>query len=61
MQHKPAIESLRAVTDIFEKATRDKGLSTILYEDPDAVEDQDYEMVKLITQKLQEEPGYPIP
>jgi hypothetical protein len=45
----------------FESATRARGNSTVLYEDPDAVSSKDKDLVKALNIKLMTDPGYPIP
>jgi len=36
----------------FEAATKERGLSTLLYEDPDAVDDKDHDLVLALNDKL---------
>jgi hypothetical protein len=50
--HMPAVECLKALLRRWEGATIDKGLTTLLYEDQDAVEEKDYDLVLKITEKL---------
>ena len=49
------------MVDRFEDATKERGNSTLLYEDPDAIDDKDHDLVLALTQKLQTDPDYPIP
>lgn len=57
----PSVESLRALVAQFESATRDRGRSTALYEDPDQSGFADKELVAALDKKLQEDPSYPVP
>ena len=41
LSHLPPVEQLRAMIRLFEKATRAKGQSTVLFEDPDATDLKD--------------------
>lgn len=45
----------------WREATRNRGQSTILYEDPDATGAGDMELCLELNKKLNEDPGYPIP
>jgi len=47
--------------EVFKTAQKDKGLSTLLYDDPDVVEDKDVDLIMALTDKLQTEPDYPLP
>jgi len=38
--------------EVFKKATKDRKLSTLLYDDPDAVENKDVDLVMALTAKL---------
>ncbi len=57
----PPIETVRALVAHFEVATRSRGLNPVLYEDPDATGLGDRQLVKALNDKLQSDPGYPIP
>lgn len=57
----PSVESLRALITQFEQATRDRGRSTALYEDPDQSGFADKELIHAIEQKLIQDPTYPVP
>lgn len=57
----PSVESLRALVTQFEEATRDRGRSTALYEDPDQSGFADRELVAALDKKLQADPSYPVP
>ena len=49
------VKSLHALVTLFEEATRKRNLSTLLYEDPDAVvamSQKDKAMVRQLTQKV---------
>ena len=46
--------------DRFKAATKERGLSTLLYEDPDA-STENYDLLKALTEKAILEPDYPIP
>ena len=45
----------------FEKSQRTRGQSTLLYEDPDAVDAKDHDMVQALTKKLQIDDEYLLP
>jgi len=36
LSHLPPVEHIKALVNLFEKSTRARGNSTVLYEDPDA-------------------------
>ena len=57
----PSVESLRALITQFEGATRVRGRSTALYEDPDQSGFADKELIAALDKKLQDDPSYPIP
>ena len=57
----PPIQSLLALVDRFEQATRDRGKSTVIYEDPDATPFADRELLQALDKKVNEDPSYPIP
>ena len=57
----PPIESLMALIERFEQATRDRGKSTLIYEDPDATVFADRELLQALEKKVNEDPSYPIP
>jgi hypothetical protein len=59
LRHFPPVESLKALVKRFEKATRDKGQSTLLYDNPENHDDS--EVVKAVNEKLQTDPNYPVP
>lgn len=46
---------------LFEKATRARGNSTVLYEDPDATDLKDRALIKALNDKIQTNPDYPVP
>jgi hypothetical protein len=46
---------------VFEDAMRARGNSTLLYEDPDATDIVDRDLMKALNEKLMEDPNYPIP
>lgn len=48
----PSVESLRALLTQFEAATRDRGRSTALYEDPDQSGFADKELIAALDKKL---------
>jgi hypothetical protein len=47
--------------ETFEKATRDRGKSTAIYEDPDWSSFKDNELINALEEKLMEDPNYPVP
>ena len=42
----PPVETIRALVAHFEHATRSKGLSTVLYDDPDSTSIGDKQIIK---------------
>jgi hypothetical protein len=38
--------------EVFKEATKGRGLSTLLYDDPDAYEDKDTDLALALTEKL---------
>jgi hypothetical protein len=61
LSHLPPVEPIRAMVTNFEAATRARGHSTVLYEDPDATSAGDKVLIKALNDKLRTDPGYPIP
>ena len=61
LSHLPPSETLRALIKQFEDATRSRGNSTVLYDDPDATSAADAGLVKALNEKLAKDPNYPIP
>ena len=57
----PPVDSLHALLAQFEQATRDRGKSTTLYEDPDQQGMQDKELLQAIEDKINKDPNYPVP
>lgn len=57
----PPIASLQALVDTFEQATRDRGKSTAIYEDPDTSNFADRELIHALEEKCLEDPSYPVP
>jgi len=57
----PPIASLQELIKTFEKATRDRGKSTQIYEDPDFSTFRDMELINALEEKLITDPNYPIP
>jgi hypothetical protein len=53
LSHLPPVETLRALVNHFEKACRSRGLSTVLYEDPDITGVGDKQLIKALNDKLQ--------
>ena len=58
--HLPPVESLNALLKQFIEATRDRGKSTALFEDPDR-HGMDKELLETLEAKLAENPSYPLP
>jgi hypothetical protein len=54
-------ETIRALINHFEEATRARGHSTVLYEDPDATSVADAKLIKALNEKLAKDPNYPVP
>ena len=59
--HFPPVECLIAFVKKLEKAQKDKGASTILFEDPDATCIGDATLLKALNKKIKEDPNYPLP
>lgn len=55
------VETIKALIKHFEDATRARGHSTVLYEDPDATSVADAKLIKALNEKLAKDPNYPIP
>lgn len=47
--------------DTFEQATRDRGKSTAIYEDPDVSNFADRDLIHALEEKCFEDPSYPVP
>ena len=54
-------EMIQDLINYFEKATRRRGHTTMLYEDPDTTTIGDTELMKEVNKRLKENPDYPIP
>ena len=52
---------MKALIKQFEDATRARGNSTVLYDDPDATSASDSQLIKALNDKLSKDPHYPIP
>lgn len=62
LSHLPLAETVRSgLLRTFEEATRARGYSTVLYEDPDATSVADGKLIKALNEKLAQQPSYPIP
>ncbi len=61
LSHLPLAETIKALIKHFEDATRARGYSTVLYEDPDATSVADAKLIKALNDKLAKDPNYPIP
>ena len=61
LSHLPIVETVKQMIVDWREATRNRGQSTILYEDPDATGAGDMELCLELNKKLNEDPGYPIP
>lgn len=59
--HFPPVECLHAFVRKLEKAQKDKGASTILFEDPDITSIGDTTLLKALNKKIKEDPNYPLP
>ena len=61
------VRSLHALVSTFEEATRKRKLSTMLYEDIDALSaiaalpEKERDLVEQLNQRIKEEPNYPLP
>jgi len=59
MRTQPAVEFIKALVNQFEKATREKGLSTFLYEGH--ADGSNNKLVALLNEKLYKDANYPVP
>jgi hypothetical protein len=50
------VETVKALIKQFEDATRARGNSTVLYEDPDSTSASDAKLIKALNEKLLKEP-----
>ena len=59
----PLVESLQTLILVLRDAAQAKGLSIILYEDPDLTYQtgDDLQLIKALNEKLKKDPNYPIP
>ena len=57
----PPVESLMTLLDTFERACRESGRSTALYEDPDASPFVDRDVVNALEELVAEDPNYELP
>ena len=58
------VRQLQALVKTFEDATRQRNMSTLLYEDPDAVvamKQKDKDMLKQLNEIVKEQPDYAMP
>lgn len=63
LSHLPLVESLLALVAIFKEATRARGQSVMLYEEPDLSAGPlvDQQLIKALNEKVQKDAQYPIP
>lgn len=59
--HFPPVECLHSFLRKLEKGQKDKGASTILFEDPDATTVGDATLLNALNKKIKEDPNYPVP
>jgi hypothetical protein len=59
--HLPPVEALHSFLRKLEKGQRDRGASTILFDDPDATSIGDATLLNALNKKIKEDPNYPIP
>jgi hypothetical protein len=57
----PYVESMKAMLAQWEKATKERGKSTQLFEDPDLSIFTDKELIKALEEKCRTDPTYPVP
>lgn len=58
----PLVESLLTLILVFRESARSRGLSVILYEDPDMANAAgDQQLIKALNEKMRNDPQYPIP
>ena len=64
LSQQPLVKSLEALLSLFEESTKKRQLSTLLYEDPDAIagiSQKDRDLIKQLNVKVNDEPDYPVP
>jgi len=64
LSRQPMVKSLETLVQTFLEATRKRNLSTLLYEDPDAVvamTREEKDLLKSLNEKVKAQPDYPIP
>lgn len=61
MRSLPLIGSVQALLNQFEKATRDRGKSTAIFEDPDASNFVDKLLVAALEKNCEKDPNYAVP
>ena len=61
LSHMPPVETMKAMVEHFKKATKQRGQSVVLFEDPDIVGIGDQELIKELNRRLLEDPTYPVP
>jgi len=59
--HLPPVECLQSFFRKLEKGQKDRGASTILFEDPDATSIGDPTLLNALNKKIKVDPNYPIP
>ena len=57
----PPVQSLLALVERLEQATRERGKSTVIYEDLDVSAFADRELLHALDEKVNKDPSYPIP
>lgn len=61
MKHLSPPEMVLKLIQYFEKATRSRGQSTLLYEDPDITTIGDQELLKEMNKRIKDNPDYILP
>jgi hypothetical protein len=61
MRSLPLIGSLQALLSQFEKATRDRGKSTAIFEDPDTSNFADKQLIAALEKNCAQNPNYVVP
>jgi hypothetical protein len=61
MDNLPIVQQLYAFFEQMKKATKEKGESLVLFEDPDSTVMADPDLLKALNKKLKENPDYPVP
>jgi hypothetical protein len=61
ISHLPTVMCIKALLKYFEEATKAKGQSILLYEDPESTSIADRDVIKALNNRLKENPDYALP